>query len=331
MFIISKTPVRISLFGGGTDYPDYYQRRKGAVLGTTIDKYIYLSVGKLSAFFDFKFRISYSLLEKVKAIEEIQHPSVRECLKHLNHIEGLDIHVSAELPAKTGMGSSSSFTVGLLNAIYNLQQKTVSKEMLAKEALHIEQSLIGERVGSQDQIHAAYGGLNIIEFSASGYQISPLQLSTLKKSLLEESLLLFYTGISRFANDILEEQIQNTKAGSKDHYLQEMYEMVFQAKEILLHEDSSLLVDKIGHLLDKSWQLKKQLSSKISNLQVDQYYELAKKNGALGGKLCGAGHGGFLLLMVPKDKQAKVREALKDLLEVHFQFEENGSQIIYQH
>ncbi len=328
--IISKTPVRISLFGGGTDYPDYFKRDKGAVLGTTINKYIYLSVNKLSSFFDYKIKVSYSLSEKVESIEDIQHPSIRECLKYKEMTQGLDIHHFADLPARTGLGSSSSFTVGLLNAIHKLQDHKASKEILAKEALHIEQNLICERVGSQDQVHAAYGGLNIIEFNQDGHQVTPLDISQEKQELIENSLLLFYTGINRYANDILEEQIKNTKAGSKDAFLKRMYEMVYEAKEIILNLDGPELIQKLGSLLHKSWEHKKRLSSKISNNSIDNYYSLAKDAGAIGGKLCGAGHGGFLLLMVPSKKQDQVRHSLQDLLEVDFKFDREGSQIIYQ-
>lgn len=328
--IISKTPVRISLFGGGTDYPDYFNRCKGAVLGTTINKYIYLSINKLSSFFDYKVKVSYSLSEKVSNLDEIQHPSVRECLRFMNMEEGLDIHHFADLPARTGLGSSSSFTVGLLNAIYMLQEKKVPKKILADNALHVEQQLINERVGSQDQVHAAFGGLNLIEFDQNGYKVFPIDIDDPKRSLIEDSLLLFYTGINRFANDILEEQIKNTNTRSKDSYLKTMLKMVYDAKEMMLALKGHNLIQNLGTLLHQSWECKKQLSSKISNPQINYYYNLAKTAGAIGGKLCGAGHGGFLLLMVPKEKQDTVRDALKELLEVDFKFEQDGSQIIYQ-
>ncbi len=328
--IISKTPVRISLFGGGTDYPDYFKRCKGAVLGTTINKYIYLSVNKLSSFFDYKVKVSYSLSEQVKSLEEIQHPSVRECLKYMQMTEGLDIHHFADLPARTGLGSSSSFTVGLLNAIYKLQNQEAQKKSLANDALHIEQNLICERVGSQDQIHAAFGGLNLIEFDQNSYTVNPIDISDQNRHQIEDGLLLFYTGINRFANDILEEQIKNTNARLKDSFLELMLEMVYEARDMMLKLEGPTLIENLGALLHSSWEYKKQLSSKISNSHIDRYYTLAKEAGAIGGKLCGAGHGGFLLLMVPKRKQDDVRHSLKELLEVDFKFEQDGSQIIYQ-
>lgn len=329
--IISKTPVRISLFGGGTDYPDYYLKNKGAVLGTTIDKYVYLSINKLSPFFDYKLKISYSLSEKVKSLNEVQHPSVRECLKYKALEFNLDIHVFADLPARTGLGSSSAFTVGLLHAIAKLEKKAVSKHILAEDALFVEQQLIQERVGSQDQVHAAFGGLNLIEFGPQGYQVHPIDIHPAKVQLLENSLLLFYTGISRHASIILEEQIQNTQMGCKNQYLDQMLKMVYEAKDMLYTLEGDELIFNLGRLMDLSWQCKKELSSKISNPNIDRYYDIAKQHGAIGGKLCGAGHGGFLLFMVPEKHQKDVRIALKELLEVDFKFENLGSQIIYQH
>lgn len=328
--IISKTPVRISLFGGGTDYPDYYLKCKGAVLGTTINKYVYLSINKLNPFFDYKLKISYSLSEKVKFLSEVKHPSVRECLKYKASKSNLDIHVFADLPARTGLGSSSAFTVGLLHAIAKLEKKVATKQGLADDALYVEQELIKERVGSQDQVHAAYGGLNLIEFDSSGYKVNPLNISNDKLQLLESSLLLFYTGINRYASVILEEQIQNTQTGCKDNYLDKMLEMVYTAKNMLHSLEGETLIQELGKLMDLSWEHKKQLSSKISNSHIDHYYRIAKESGAIGGKLCGAGHGGFLLFMVPLEKQNEVRENLKDLLEVDFKFDDQGSQIIYQ-
>lgn len=328
--IITKTPVRISLFGGGTDYPDYFLKNRGAVLGTTINKYIYLSVNKLSQFFDYKIKISYSNPEKVHDIDAIQHPSVKACLKHANITDGLDIHVFADLPAKTGLGSSSSFTVGLLNALYSLNAKKFDKSLLARDAIYVEQQLIKEKVGSQDQVHAAHGGFNLIEFDKDGHTVCPLSLEPSKIELLEDNLLLFYTGINRFAEDILDEQIKNTKTGSKDVYLKKMLSMVYEAKDILQQENGTVLTQKLGAMLHQSWELKKQLSSKISNERIDNFYTKALKAGALGGKLCGAGHGGFLLIMAPKEKHPAIRSALSELMEVQFKFETDGTKIIYQ-
>lgn len=327
--IISRTPVRISFFGGGTDYPPYYNRFRGATLGTTINQYTYVSLNTLSPFFEYKLRISYSKIELVKELAEIQHPSVRGCLTHKGIFPSLDIHISSDLPAKTGLGSSSSFTVGFLNALYAFQGKKLSKQKIAEEACYVEQTVIGENVGSQDQFHAAYGGLNIYEFGASGVKVRPVIISNQKKQLLEQHLLIFYTGITRFANDVVKEQIERTKNLDNDTYLSRMYDMVFEAEEIISSAPESQMMPLLGNLLHEGWDLKKRLSTKVSNPIIDAHYQKALSCGAYGGKLCGAGSGGFLALFVPPEKQPAVREALKDLLEVHFSFESEGSTIIY--
>ncbi len=327
--IISRTPVRISFFGGGTDYPDFYNRQKGAILGTTINKYTYVSVNTLSEFFDHNIRIGYSKTELVKKPHEIIHPSIRECLLHKNISGNLDIHIFSDLPAKTGLGSSSSFTVGFLNALYALQGKTISKQSLSEEACFVEQQLIKENVGSQDQFHAAHGGLNIIEFSSSQIHVRPVIISTEKVKLLENHLMIFYTGLTRFASDVVKEQINKTKTKSNDEFLLKMHQMVYEAENIIANSSKELMIKKFGTLLDKSWQLKKQLSSKISNPIIDTAYDLAKSEGAYGGKLCGAGSGGFLAVFAPLDKQENIRKKLNSFLEVDFKFENQGSTIIY--
>lgn len=329
MMIISKTPVRISFFGGGTDYPAYFLRKKGAVLGTTINQYVYISLNTLSDFFEHKIRIGYSKTELVKTIDEIQHPSIHNCLKHFDLKANLDIHIFADLPAKTGLGSSSSFTVGFLNALYALQGRRVSKEVLAKKACHIEQNLILENVGSQDQFHAAYGGFNLIEFSPSHIQVRPLIISSQKQKLFEDSLLIFYTGLTRFATDIAKEQIEKTKTLSNDLYLEKMYDMVYEAEEIFSSCSEQKMISKLGALLHKSWDLKKRLSSKISNPFIDKAYQQAIEAGAYGGKVCGAGGGGFLVFLAPKDQKDNIRQVLSNLLEVSFKLENEGSSIMY--
>ncbi|MEK7851574.1 MAG: kinase, partial [Deltaproteobacteria bacterium] len=231
--IISRTPVRLSFFGGGTDYREYFERKGGAVLGTTIDKYTYVSVNRLSKFFEYKIRVGYSRAELVNNVEEILHPSVRETLKFKNIGGNLDIHIFADLPAKTGLGSSSSFTVGFLNALYALEGKMAAKQQLAEEAIFIEQKLIGENVGCQDQVHASYGGLNVIEFSSTGISVKPVVISKEKYDYLNDSLMVFYTGLTRFASEIVKEQIKNTKTCSKDTYLESMHQMVFEAEKII--------------------------------------------------------------------------------------------------
>ncbi|MCH9635077.1 MAG: D-glycero-alpha-D-manno-heptose 7-phosphate kinase [Chlamydiales bacterium] len=321
MLTISRTPVRISFFGGGTDYPGYYEEYQGAVLGTTIDYYTYISVKTFkSQFFDHKIRIAYSKTELVSLIDEIQHPSIRETLRHHNHTENLDIHIFSDLPARTGLGSSSSFTVGFVNALYNMRGESRTKEQLGKEACYIEQQRIGENVGSQDQLHAAYGGINLMQFGKEQMDVKAVDCDS---ALLEHHLMLFYTGQTRFASEIVREQIDKTKCNAA--FLSEMYRMVFEGQKAL--ESSN--IELFGKLMDQSWQLKKQLSSKVTNEKIDAAYNLALQAGAIGGKLCGAGNGGFLLFVVPPQKQESVRNALK-LQEVEVRLENEGSKIVYQ-
>lgn len=327
--IISRTPVRLSFFGGGTDYREYFERKGGAVLGTTIDKYTYVSVNRLSKFFEYKIRVGYSRAELVNNVEEILHPSVRETLKFKNIGGNLDIHIFADLPAKTGLGSSSSFTVGFLNALYALEGKMASKQQLADEAIYIEQKLIGENVGCQDQVHASYGGLNIIEFNSTGISVKPVIISKEKYDYLNDSLMVFYTGLTRFASDIVKEQIKNTRTCSKDAYLERMHKMVFEAEKIISSDKPEEMIRNLGGLLHESWQLKKCLSSQITSDLIDDIYNRAMQAGACGGKLAGAGGGGFLFFLTPKAKQEAVRKALEGLLEVNFRFENDGSKIIY--
>jgi D-glycero-alpha-D-manno-heptose-7-phosphate kinase len=328
--IISKTPVRFSFFGGGTDYREYFERNGGAVLGTTINKYNYVSVNKLSDFFEYKMRVGYSKSELVNEINDILHPSVRETLKYKKVSGNLDIHIFADLPAKTGLGSSSSFTVGFLNALYALEGKHVSKKILAEETIYIEQQLIKENVGCQDQVHAAYGGLNLIEFSKSGFTVRPVIISKEKFEYLNASLLVFYTGLTRFASDIVHEQIENTKNKSKDAHLEKMHGMVYQAEKVISDSRNEVeMVEKLGELLHAGWNLKKSLSSQVSNKNIDEAYDKAIAAGAYGGKLAGAGGGGFLFFLAPIEKHQAIKDSLKALLPVDVQFENEGSQIIY--
>jgi len=329
MLIISRTPLRISFFGGGTDYPEYYDRHGGAVLGTTIDKYTHVSISTPGDYFDHKIRIGYSKTELVKKLEEIEHPSVRECLKFKDYSGNLDIHIFSDLPARTGLGSSSSFTVGFLHALYALGGQTISKQRLAEEACHIEQDKICENVGSQDQFHAAYGGFNIIEFKRNQIQIRPVVVANSKITLLQQHLMMFYTGLTRHASEILKEQIERTRKGDNDKYLCLMHEMVHEAEQYMTNEEPDQMIRLLGDLLDKSWRFKKQLSGKITSPSVDQAYETAKRAGAYGGKLCGAGSGGFLALLVPLEKQKAVREALHGMADIPVRFENAGSTIIY--
>ena len=323
--IITRTPFRISFFGGGTDYPVWFEKNGGAVLSASINKYCYISCRHLPPFFDYKIRITWSKTELVKSINEIQHPAVKAALEFFDIQEGLGIHYDADLPARAGLGTSSSFAVGLLHALHAFKGEITSKRQLALEAIHIEQEILKENVGCQDQAVAAFGGFNKIEFGGPDkITISPIPLTAERLDLFQNHLMLFFTGFSRTASEIAAEQIKNTP--NKTVELTALKGMVDEAIGIL---SGSGPLDDFGKLLDKSWQIKKTLSSQISNSHIDEIYAAAKEAGALGGKLLGAGGGGFILFFVKPESQPKVREKLKNLLYVPFKFENMGSQIIY--
>jgi len=323
--IISRTPFRISFFGGGTDYPDWYKENGGAVLSTSINKFSYITARYLPPFFDYKYRIRYYQREETNSIEEIQHPSVKQCLKFLKFKDNLDLVHHADLPARAGLGSSSTFTVGLLQAIYALQNKMVSKRQLAINAINVEQNLIKESVGSQDQTVAAFGGLNKIEFGGRNeFTVKPIPLNPKRIKLLENNLMLFFTRFSRTASNIAAEQIKSIHKRKVE--LTEMHESVNQAIEIMTSNQS---MDDFGRLLGVQWENKKKMTALVTNADIDEIYSKGIKAGAIGGKLLGAGGGGFMLFYVPKDKQEKVKKELKGLLYVPFSFDYTGSQIIY--
>ena len=323
--IISKTPYRISFFGGGTDYPGWYRKHGGAVLATTIDKYCYLTCRYLPPFFEHRIRIVYSKVESCQTIDEISHPSVREVLRYLNIDRGVEIHHDGDLPARSGMGSSSSFTVGLLHALYALKGQMPSKQQLAQESIYIEQEILKETVGSQDQMSAAHGGFNIIEFLPSG-EIStrPMTLAKERIEELNSHLMLFYTGIIRTASNVAESYVNDIENRKQQ----------FHIMSDLLNESITVLnkgkdINRFGELLHEAWQVKRSLSKKVSNSNVDEIYNMARSAGAIGGKLTGAGGGGFMLLFVPPEKQIKVKEKLNNLICVPFKFESSGSQIVF--
>jgi D-glycero-alpha-D-manno-heptose-7-phosphate kinase len=325
--IISKTPVRISFFGGGTDYPEYFDEYGGCVLSTTIDKYVYITINKIGGLLDEKYRIAYKKVELCNSIDEIQHPSVRETLRQLNINEGLDINIFSDLPARTGLGSSSSFTVGLLNGLYAYLGKEKSQIEYAKEAIFIEKNVLQENVGVQDQLAAALGGLNYMKLSRSGYEIQPVVMNINRKALLESNLLLYYTGISRFATEVLKEQVEKTKEKKVMVELKDIYNMVQEGMNILT--DDSVSLGEFGKLLNSTWLAKKKLSSAISNNHLDEMYDLAIRNGAAGGKLLGAGGGGFFLFYVDGEKQ-DFRKKMSKFVEIPFHFENEGSRVIYK-
>jgi len=323
--IINRTPFRISFFGGGTDYPSWYLKHGGSVLCTSINKFCYITCRVLPPFFEHKLRIMYSKMEQCQHYSEVKHPAVREVLRFLKIDQGLEIHHDGDLPARSGMGSSSSFTVGLLHALYAHLGIMPSKKQLAMETIHIEQNMIGETVGSQDQICAAYGGLNLVEFSTSGdIDVRPVTLHINRVEELNSYLMLFYTGIRRTASNVAQEYVNNLD--KKHKLLGNMQEMVGDGVDIL---KSNSDICEFGELLHKAWLLKRELSPNVSNHLVDELYERAKQAGAIGGKITGAGGGGFLLLFVPPEKQRKVRETLSEKIHVPLRFESGGSQIIF--
>lgn len=323
--IITKTPFRISLFGGGTDYPDWYKHNGGAVLTTSIDKYCYISVRYLPPFFDHNYRISWSKIENVKFLEEIEHRSVRACLQYLGINRGVEVHHWGDLPARAGLGSSSAFTVGMLQGLQSLRGKYSSKRTLADNAIQVEQKVLGETVGIQDQIECAFGGINQIVISPSGeYDVRPVFLKYDRMIELQSHLMLFFTGFQRFASDIAAVQIE----GMKNHtlQLQTMQAMVGHAIESLQGDTP---IEHIGDLLNAAWLFKRSVSPLVSTPAIDNIYLRARAAGAIGGKLLGAGSGGFMLIFASPEKQKAVRAMLSDLVEVPVRFEFSGSQIIF--
>lgn len=323
--IISRTPFRISLFGGGTDYPAWFREHGGAVVGTAIDKYCYLTVRRLPPFFEHKSRIVYSQIELVHDYSEVRHPSVRGVLLDKGVTEGLEIHHDADLPARSGLGSSSAFTVGLLNTLYALDGRMVSKRELGMEAIRIEQDVLKESVGCQDQLWAAFGGLNHIEFFPDGdFSVSPIILPAGRREELQQCLMLFFTGFTRFSSDFAQDQLKNIN--QRKTQLRAMRGMVNSAIDIL--RDVRTPIRELGDLLHQSWMHKRELASTVSNSQIDEIYEAGRAAGAIGGKLLGAGGGGFMVFVVEPNQREAVREKLKNLIHVSLGFDTEGSKIV---
>ncbi len=322
--IITRTPFRMSFFGGGTDFESYFKEHGGAVLSTTFDKYCYVSVRHLPRFFDYWNEIIYSKIERVQHTDEIMHPAVRNAMK-MKDMHELRLSYDADLPARSGLGTSSSFAVGMLNAFSALKGKKLSKRQLADEAIYLERVLCNESGGIQDQIAAAFGGLNLISFGADGYEVRPVDISKERKDELNDRLMLFFTGFSRFSSDIQ----QGTVKALKDKYaeLKEMTELTFEAERLLRNEDADL--NEFGRMLDHTWKLKRGISNGISTGSIDDMYSAGIKAGAFGGKLLGAGGGGFLLFYAEPDRQEAVREAMKELLYIPFRFEQEGTAIVH--
>ena len=323
--IISRTPYRVSLFGGGSDYPAWYREHGGAVFGFSINKYCYISMRELPPFFEHKHRIVYSAIELINEIGDIKHPAVRAVLQALNPSEGLEIHHQGDLPARSGLGSSSSFTVGLLNAYYALSGRMIAKRNLAEMAIDLEQNAMKEHVGSQDQIWAAFGGMNHIEFNRDDtFSVTPLIINTERRKHFLDNLMLFFTGLSRYATQIAEKKIANLS--NRQGHVNKMVEMIAEAEAIL--QDSNAPLSQVGQLLHDSWTLKKELAKEVCPPAVDEIYQAALDAGATGGKLLGAGGGGFMLFYAEPEAQPKIREALSNLTEVHFDVDHVGSKIV---
>jgi D-glycero-alpha-D-manno-heptose-7-phosphate kinase len=323
--ITTSTPLRISFFGGGTDYPVWYRQYGGSVLSTTIDKSCFITCRWLPPFFEYHSRISYTKVENVGQNNVIQHPSVRACLQFLGIDDGIEIHHIADLPARSGLGTSSAFTVGLLLGLYALKNQMRDKHALASEAIHVEQELLREAVGAQDQVSAAYGGFNRINFGTDGsIEVKRMLASPNRLAELEQHLALYFTGFSRFASEIAQEQLRMTP--HKKQELDTMLQLVDEAEAIIGNPDRSL--DEFGRLLHESWQIKRSLTQKISTASIDEIYEAGLSAGALGGKLLGAGGGGFMLFFVPPERRQALRTRLKKLLCIPFAFSNRGSHVV---
>ena len=322
--IITKTPFRMSFFGGGTDMEPFFKIYGGSVISTTFDKYCYVNVRHLPRFFDYSTELSYSKIERVNDIDLIEHPSIKNAMKMLDMHE-IRLTYEADLPARSGLGTSSSFAVGMLNAFYALKGKYVDKRKLADDAIFLERELCNEAGGWQDQIAASFGGMNRIDFSNDGYEVHPIIISPDRKKILNNNLMMFFTGFTRFSSEI---QKENEKGNvNKINQLKEMLSLVDDAEDILTNKNTNL--DEFGRLLDHTWNLKRQTGNAVSTNDIDLLYDKGIKAGALGGKLLGAGGGGFLVFYVEPDKKESVKKAMSNLLYIPFRFEDGGTQIIH--
>jgi D-glycero-alpha-D-manno-heptose-7-phosphate kinase len=322
--IITKTPFRMSFLGGGTDMPSFFNEHGGAVISTTFDKYCYVNVRHMPPFHPYISELVHNRFERVNSIEDIEHPLIRECMR-LHDIHEIRLTYEGDLPARTGLGTSSTFAVGMLNAFCALKGKMMSKRQLAQEAIHVERDVLKEHGGWQDQVAAAYGGLNRIDFKDSDFSVHPIVISPERKKELDENLLLFYTGIQRFSSEIQADTF--AKPVDKVQQLKDMLALVDEAENVLCNRNASL--NEFGRLLDTTWRLKRGTGVKVSNGSIDELYATAINAGALGGKLLGAGGGGFLLFYCEKEKQEALKKALDQLMIVPFNFENEGTQVLY--
>lgn len=322
--IITKTPFRMSFFGGGTDMESFFMENGGAALSTTFDKYCYVNVRHLPRFFDYSTELSYAKIERVTDVNDIQHPAIREAMKMLDMHE-IRLTYEADLPARSGLGTSSSFAVGMINAFYALKGKYADKKKLADAAIYLERELCKEAGGWQDQIAASYGGFNRINFNSDGYEVLPLIINPERKRQLNNNLMMFFTGFTRFSSDVQKANASNK--ADKVNQLKEMLALVDEAEKVLVDKQSDL--DEFGRLLDHTWRIKRKTGNTVSTNSIDELYDKGLKAGALGGKLLGAGGGGFLVFYVEPDKQEKVKKAMEDLLYIPFEFEDGGTRVIH--
>ena len=321
--VITKTPFRMSFFGGGTDMESFFREHGGAVLSTTFDKYCYVTVRHLPGFFDYKTELVYSRIERVKNVEEIDHPAVRNAMGMLD-LRDLRINYEADLPARSGLGTSSSFAVGMLNAFHTLQGQSADKKQLADEAIYLERVLCGEAGGWQDQIAASFGGLNRIDFGPDGYRVRPIAMDTGRKEQLDYNLLMFFTGFTRFSSEVHK---SNANSQDKTAQLKQMLTLVDDAERILVDPGADL--NDFGRLLDETWRLKRGTGKAVTTDDIDILYEKGVRAGALGGKLLGAGGGGFLIFYVDREHRQAVKDAMAGMLHVPFKFEEGGTRVIH--
>jgi D-glycero-alpha-D-manno-heptose-7-phosphate kinase len=330
MALLSKTPLRISFLGGGTDYPSYFEKKNGAVLGMGINKYIYVASIELSGIQDYRYRVAYSKLEQVQSVQEIEHPVVRALLIDYKIDEPLDISIMSDMPANSGLGSSSSFTVGLVNLLRTRKNIQMTRLDIALEAIRVERELLGENVGVQDQLHASMGGINRFDLSAESISVTPLIMRAEKLKVLNDSLFLVYTGLRRHASQVMIDQLKSTRSGLIDIQLERMYRLVFEGEKILKESPASDLLNDFSQLLTESWNLKKSLSTTISNSYIDLLCDQCKKAGAIGLKLCGAGGGGFILCIVQEDFQQTFVERMYPQKAIKISMDTDGTAVLHK-
>jgi len=325
---ISRTPLRVSFFGGGTDYPEYYRHHPGAVLGTSIDKYIYINALRLEPFIGCRYRLSYRVNEEVNSTDEIEHPVFRVVIKEFDLEGGWNFGVMSSLPARSGLGSSSSFTVGLINLIAHIRGESLTPEELAKGAIHVERGLLSENVGTQDQLHAAYGGLRRYDFSGDSWTVTPMRVNPAVRDALNQSMYLIHTGVARYASEIASEQIKRTSEHAIDRPLAHLYDLAQEACVLLERDDPEFVVREFSRMLDDGWRTKRELSRCVTTPAIDELHDELMNSGALGGKLCGAGGGGFFLAIIPPHLRERVQSKLKHRTLIPIAMNDAGSTIL---